>query len=77
MSNLDPEQVREWKSGYEAMNRFVDNERLATTVQERYQSLKVIWAMARELRLSKPRPDNSEIFDRWQALREAYARVHG
>ena len=77
MSEMDPQRVREWKAGYDEMNRFVDEERRRATPAERYGSLKQIWAMARELHLFKPKETDIEVFARWQRLRAAYLRTHG
>lgn len=74
---MDPKVVREWKAGYDAMNRFVDEERRLATPAERYRALLNIWGLSRELHLFKPKPLDLDVSARWQRLREAHMRANG
>ena len=71
---MDAKQVREWKAGYDELNRWELEERRKATPQERFQSLLVIWRRAQLLGHLGPKEQDLEVMKVWQALREAHAR---
>lgn len=78
MSNIDPELFQRWKTGHEAHNRFVLEERRRATYQERFASLVRIWERAASLGFMDARkPYDLSVNDTWQRLRAAYFERHG
>lgn len=74
---MDAKTVREWKAGYEALNKVIDEERLQASPQDRFKSLKLIWKRSRYLGFFKPKPIDMELINRWQRLRTAFNASHG
>ncbi len=67
--NMDPNLVKEWKRGYDEVNRFTDAERRDATYAQRYRDLKALWRRASNMRLFKSKPVDEEVMERWNLLR--------
>ena len=73
---MDAKQVREWKAGYEAVNRITLEEAKNRTPYERWQLHKLfVERLARMGRLPKRHPDE-KFYLRWMVVKERWSERH-
>ena len=76
MSRTDPKLFRQWKAGYDELNRIDLEERRMSTYRMRFADLCAIWRQAQFLGHLEPKPLDLSANDTWQRLREAYFKRH-
>lgn len=64
--------MREWKAGYEAVNRITNAEKLNRSPKERMRLAQAFAEDLDRMGLLLPREDNIEFHLRWQAVREKW-----
>ena len=74
---MDAKTVREWKAGYDELNRLDTEEYRRATPEQRFAGLVAIWRRAQILGRMTPKAFDPTVTERWLRLREAYAKRHG
>ncbi len=71
---MDPDILRQWKRGHEAVNAFEREERRRASPEKRFHQLAALMRLGRGLGLPAPDPFDPEIVavrERWARLRKA------
>jgi len=74
---MDARAVREWKAGFDELNRLEAEERCRTTPVQRFAALRAIWRQAQMLGHLAPKAFDPTLTERWLRLRQAYTKRHG
>ena len=69
--------VREWKAGYEEVNRVVLEEKRQTSPEKRLRDAERLLDQLRAWNRLPKREDNLEYHLKWQRLREKWSERHG